>query len=160
MFDLFCCWVSYAFLSHLSLCWCSSDYIIRTIFTLSRLCNPETSFFTPNVDFLRGDRHFSELCNLNPSITLHICINIHQGSSSSKSMNLSVLHNPKGVRILKSGQRVFLEEKNRACEEMNKVEKVIVFFQSFLTFHFKSGFVSSNGPNTIFPYLKIIKSNF
>jgi len=39
---------------------CSSDYIIRTIFTLSGLRNLEASFFTLNVDFLHGDWRISD----------------------------------------------------------------------------------------------------
>ena len=44
----------------LPLCWCSPDYIIRTVFTLSRLYNPEPSFTTPFVDFQRGNLHVSD----------------------------------------------------------------------------------------------------
>jgi len=44
----------------LPLRWCSSDYIIRIVFTLSWLCNPETSFFIPNVDSLRDAWRISD----------------------------------------------------------------------------------------------------
>jgi len=59
--------------------WCSYDYIIRTVLTLSVLCNPETSFPTPFVDFQRDNLHISDytiqklyklsgLCTPNPFI--------------------------------------------------------------------------------------------
>jgi len=61
------------------LCRWNSDYIIRTVLTLSGLYNPKTSFPTSFVDFQRGDLHISDytirklyklfgLCTPNPSI--------------------------------------------------------------------------------------------
>jgi len=63
----------------LPLCWCSSDYTFRSVFTRSGICIPETTFLTPFVDFQRGDLHCSDytirkllelsgLCNPNPFI--------------------------------------------------------------------------------------------
>jgi len=77
----------------LPLCWCSSDSIIRTVCTLSGLCNPETTFLTPFVDFLWGDWHISDyiirkmyklldyVIWIHP---LHLGINIHQADLSVK----------------------------------------------------------------------------
>jgi len=66
----------------LPLWWCSSYHIIRTVYTLSGLCNPETTFLTPFVDFLRGDWHISDyVIWIQP---LHIDINIHQTGLSEK----------------------------------------------------------------------------